>query len=258
LLTLPTPLPSTDLVMPIVADKTAFIRLSTNRYSVPSTYAYRTLTLVADDIELRLLDGAEVVAVHPRVYGRHQVIECPEHRRALLEEKRQARALKGRDRLRSEPELVQHEQVGGGVAEKSALGRRDRFLSEQVCEDGRQGANTHGVAMFEGTQGEVFRERGFAHAGRSTEQNVFRSRDPIERIGEHLVQGAIHRAGMIPVKRVERGKRPEGGGFHALGEVFCIPFAALEGAQLFDKFDKTESGFAGMHEQGFERGSLGT
>jgi hypothetical protein len=95
-------LPCIESVTPIVVDKTAFIRVCTNRYSVPSAYARRTLTLVADDVTLRLLDGATCVAEHLRVYGRHQVIERAEHRQTLLEHKRQARALKGRDRLHAE------------------------------------------------------------------------------------------------------------------------------------------------------------
>jgi transposase len=106
LLTLPDPLPETDLVMPIVADKAAFVRLDTNRYSVPSTYGRRALTLVASDRVVRLLDGTTEIAAHARAWGRHQVCELREHRTALVEEKRRARDLKGRDRLRAEvPEI---------------------------------------------------------------------------------------------------------------------------------------------------------
>jgi transposase len=106
LLALPEPLPETDTVTPISVDKTALIRLDTNRYSVPSLYVKRTLTLVANDQTVRLVDGAEEVARHPRSWGRHQVCELPEHRAALLAEKKKARDLKGRDRLRVEvPEI---------------------------------------------------------------------------------------------------------------------------------------------------------
>lgn len=106
LLALPDPLPETDTVAPIDADKTAFVRLDTNRYSVPALYARRTITLVADDSALRLLDGAHEVARHIRSWGRHQTFELREHRAALLQEKKRARDLKGRDRLRVEvPEI---------------------------------------------------------------------------------------------------------------------------------------------------------
>jgi transposase len=106
LLPLPNPLPSTDVVTPIAVDKTAFVRLDTNRYSVPHIHASRTLTLVASDTALRLLDGDQEVARHARSWGRHQWVELPEHRAALVKEKHRARDLKGRDRLRVEvPEI---------------------------------------------------------------------------------------------------------------------------------------------------------
>ncbi len=107
LLALPEPLPHTDSVGPIAVDKTAFVRLDTNRYSVPALYARRTLTLVADDRLVRLVDGANEVACHQRSWGRHQTLELPEHRAALLAHKHKARDLKGRDRLLVEvPEMA--------------------------------------------------------------------------------------------------------------------------------------------------------
>jgi transposase len=106
LLALPDPLPETDTIMPIPVDKTAFVKVDTNRYSTPARYGRRSLTLVANDQVIRLLDGQEEVARHPRSWGRHQIIELKEHRTALVQEKRQARDLKGRDRLRAEiPEI---------------------------------------------------------------------------------------------------------------------------------------------------------
>jgi transposase len=77
LLALPDPLPDTDLIVPTIADRQAFIRFDTNRYSVPTDYAERSLTLVADDRDLRVLDGADVVARHERSYGKRQSIEHP-------------------------------------------------------------------------------------------------------------------------------------------------------------------------------------
>jgi len=99
LLSLPRSLPETDLVAPARADTTAFVRFGTNLYSVPPRYARETVTLVASDEEVRLLDGANVVAKHERSWGKHQVIEEPEHRRLLLEQKRAAQIPKTRDRL---------------------------------------------------------------------------------------------------------------------------------------------------------------
>ena len=99
LLSLPATLPETDLVAPANVDTTAFVRFGTNLYSVPPRYARSTVTLVASDSEVRLLDGANVVAQHERSWGKHQRVEDPEHRRELLEHKRAARVPKMRDRL---------------------------------------------------------------------------------------------------------------------------------------------------------------
>jgi transposase len=102
LLSLPPSLPETNLVAPAAVDTTAFVRFGTNLYSVPPRYARSTVTLVASDREVRLLDGADVVARHGRSWGKHQRIEDPEHRRELLDQKRAARIPKMRDRLLAE------------------------------------------------------------------------------------------------------------------------------------------------------------
>ncbi len=99
LLPLPSPLPETDLVKPIVADKTAFIRFDSNAYSVPSEHARKTLTLVADDKRICLLDGSHEVARHERCWAKHQRVEDPAHREQLLAQKRAAHKAKGMDRL---------------------------------------------------------------------------------------------------------------------------------------------------------------
>jgi len=101
LLALPEPLPDTDRVEPVTADSQAFVRFDTNRYSVPTDHAERSLTLVADDVTVRVLDGATCIALHQRAYGKRLVLELPEHRAALVAERRAARDLKGRDRLRA-------------------------------------------------------------------------------------------------------------------------------------------------------------
>ena len=101
LLPLLSPPPSTDLVQPIGIDKTAFAHFDANLYSVPPDYAQGTLTLVANDVLLRFLDGDLERAHHARCWGRKQVLEDATHREALIDEKRRARETKGRDRLRT-------------------------------------------------------------------------------------------------------------------------------------------------------------
>lgn len=101
LLKLPASLPETELVVAASVDTTAFVRFGTNDYSVPSRYARTrdTLTLVASDRSIRVLDGEEIVAQHDRNWGKHQRVEDAEHRRELLEQKRAARIPKTRDKL---------------------------------------------------------------------------------------------------------------------------------------------------------------
>ena len=59
------------------------------------------------DTTVRLLDGEKEVARHSRSWGRKQILERPEHRAELLQEKKAARDLKGRDRLAIEVPDIQ-------------------------------------------------------------------------------------------------------------------------------------------------------
>lgn len=101
LLSLPSPMPATDLVTSVAVDKTAFARFDTNIYSVPPDHVERTLTLVADDRTVRLLDGATVVAQHSRSFGQRQKIEHPEHRAEIILRKQGASQSTGGSRLRA-------------------------------------------------------------------------------------------------------------------------------------------------------------
>lgn len=101
LLPLPPAPPATDRLLAVHVDKTASVRFDTNLYSVPPQYAGKTLTLVASDTFIRLLDQDREVACHRRSWGRHQLCERPEHRAEILRHKRAAQELKGRDRLKA-------------------------------------------------------------------------------------------------------------------------------------------------------------
>jgi len=81
---------SCDLMRPVAADKTLCVRFDLNDYSVPPQALGRALTLVASPTTVRLLDGSTAIASHRRSYDRHQLIEDPAHRQALLEQKRKA------------------------------------------------------------------------------------------------------------------------------------------------------------------------
>jgi len=79
--------------------KTPYVRFDSNRYSVPHTRVRRTLTLEADSHRVRIMDRSEVVAEHRRCWGKHQVIEQPDHISSLKRHKRKARLQRGQERL---------------------------------------------------------------------------------------------------------------------------------------------------------------
>lgn len=83
----------------VSAGKTPYVRFDLNDYSVPHTHVRRTLVVVASLDTVRILDGNQVVATHPRSFDQRRQIEEPGHIQALVEHKRQATAHRGLDRL---------------------------------------------------------------------------------------------------------------------------------------------------------------
>ncbi len=73
--------------------------LDLNDYTVPHTCVRRTLTVRADVDQVRIFDGAEMIASHRRSYDRDAQIEDPHHLQALVQFKRQARQHRGVDSL---------------------------------------------------------------------------------------------------------------------------------------------------------------
>src|SRR5215472_10506875 len=90
LLPLPAHAFATDLILPIHSPKSIYVRFDLNDYSIPPEAVGRTLTLVASDTLVRILDGTTEVARHTRSYDRHQPVLHPPHQEALLEVKRKA------------------------------------------------------------------------------------------------------------------------------------------------------------------------
>ena len=79
--------------------KTPYARFDGNDYSVPHTEVGRQLTLLADPQEVRLTDGAQILARHPRSYDKGAQIEDPAHIAALVAQKHAARQHRATDRL---------------------------------------------------------------------------------------------------------------------------------------------------------------
>jgi hypothetical protein len=146
------------------------VRFDTNSYSVPPAHVLDTLTLTADDRRVRLLDAAgAVLADHARSWGRRQTIELPEHRQAILAQKRGARESKGRDRLcAAAPEIIRlferwlemgcnvgsmtsrtlvlldlygHDRFAAAVRDVLARGTWDIGAISQLCEQRRLSAS---------------------------------------------------------------------------------------------------------------------
>ena len=90
-----------ELVRAVSSGKTPYVRFDRNLYSIPDTLTQKPLTLVASPTTVRLLDRLDhEVARHERSWGTGEVVESPAHVAALVQRKRAARELKGRDRLR--------------------------------------------------------------------------------------------------------------------------------------------------------------
>ncbi len=99
LLTLPAHPFDSDHPLPVHSKKTLYVRFDLNDYSIPPEAVGRSLTLVASDTVVRILDGAQLVARHRRSYDRGQLVANPAHQQALLKQKRKAWAAAPSDRL---------------------------------------------------------------------------------------------------------------------------------------------------------------
>ena len=98
LTTLPDAFPTHERVS-VSARKTPYIRFDLNDYSIPHTHVCRTLTVNASLTEVSIIEGDQVIARHPRHFGKGEQIEDPAHIQALVTHKRQARQHRGQDRL---------------------------------------------------------------------------------------------------------------------------------------------------------------
>jgi transposase len=83
----------------VLVSRESLVVIATNRYSVPSHLVGHTLTARLHLERINLFDGMELVASHPRQYGRHQRVVVPEHFEAVFARKPRARVMVYRDWL---------------------------------------------------------------------------------------------------------------------------------------------------------------
>ena len=79
--------------------KTPYVRFDLNDYTVPHRHVGRTLTVLASEQTVRIVDGNELVATHRRSFDRAAQVEDPAHVAALVSHKRAARTHRAQDRL---------------------------------------------------------------------------------------------------------------------------------------------------------------
>lgn len=118
------------------ARKTPYIRFDLNDYSIPHQQVQKTLSVNADLNSVRILDGDELIAEHPRSFGKGEQIEQETHINALWLAKTQARLHRGQDRLSQAsdhiPTLLQQSAQRGHVLKTTV-----RLLNEYLDHYGR-------------------------------------------------------------------------------------------------------------------------
>ena len=73
--------------VPVTADSYSRIQFETNKYSVPTAFAYQTLSCKAYPFQIKIVGQEKVIAEYERCYGRYQEIFNPVHYLKLLERK---------------------------------------------------------------------------------------------------------------------------------------------------------------------------
>ena len=137
------------------APKTPYVRFDLNDYSIPHTHVRRTLEVLATLESVRIVEGASVLATHPRSFDRGAQIEDPAHIHTLIAHKRAGRKHRAMDRLHhATPSAA---RFYARAAERGVhLGSLTRGLVELL--------DTHGAAALENAMAAALHEDS-AHLG---------------------------------------------------------------------------------------------
>jgi transposase len=90
--TLPSKPYDTAVFRPVTPNRQGLVHFDVNRYSVPTVFAGKLLTLKATVHQVDFFDGPRPLASHRRCYEKHRVIEDPTHYKDLLATRKKARA----------------------------------------------------------------------------------------------------------------------------------------------------------------------
>jgi len=99
------PFPTWEQV-PVSARKTPYIRFDLNDYSIPHTHVQKTLTVNADLVTVRVLEGNDILATHTRCFDKGQQIEQQAHIDALWQRKVEAKRSRSHNRLSHASPLI--------------------------------------------------------------------------------------------------------------------------------------------------------
>ncbi|MBL4664460.1 MAG: IS21 family transposase [Nitrospinaceae bacterium] len=83
----------------VTARKTPYVRFDLNDYSIPHTHVQKVLTVSANLTCVRILDGQDTLAEHPRSFDKGQQVEQQTHIDALWQSKVEAKRTRGHNRL---------------------------------------------------------------------------------------------------------------------------------------------------------------
>jgi transposase len=115
------------------ARKTPYIRFDLNDYSIPHSHVQKQLSVHADPHWVRIIDGDEVIAQHPRCFGKGEQIEQEAHINALWLAKTHASQHRGMDRLSQASSQVAdllEQSVARGHVLKSSVRRLNELLDD--------------------------------------------------------------------------------------------------------------------------------
>jgi hypothetical protein len=90
------------------ANSLSLVRFDRNDYSVPTAYAHHEVTVIGGIEEVAITSGTDVIARHPRHWGKEHTTFDPIHYLALLERKARCHRLRPAARALGTARMLRH------------------------------------------------------------------------------------------------------------------------------------------------------